>query len=242
MIMEEVEVMANSRAQVIGVIALCIIMLLSAVAKAGPPTDNKSLPSTKHGADQTVIESIADAHVIEGFPISNYGDIDCMRAGYDELVGVSEDKTARSLVFFELSKIPSGAAINSATLRLRLVESQGASVRRTVTTYRVSADWSEIMVTWDSAPAHQEAYGDTHILHGDWDWHEFDVTDLVKAWLDGTYPNYGIMIRGPETTGWDAAWRGFSTREGLYPPQLVVDYYVPTPVPVGRINLPLIMS
>jgi hypothetical protein len=32
------------------------------------------------------------------------------------------------------------------------------------------------------------------------------------------------MLRGPEASGSDSGWRGFSTREGPYRPQLVIDF------------------
>jgi len=52
----------------------------------------------------------------------------------------------------------------------------------------------------------------------------------VQGWVGGAYPNFGVMIRGPETAGPSSAWRAFSTREGDYAPQLVVTYGLPPAV------------
>jgi hypothetical protein len=69
-----------------------------------------------------------------------------------------------------------------------------------------------------------EAYGATGVTHGAWGWYSFDVTNLVRGWINGTLPNYGVMLRGPEWSGSDSSWKAFSTREGPYPPQLIITY------------------
>jgi hypothetical protein len=50
------------------------------------------------------------------------------------------------------------------------------------------------------------------------------VTALVRGWKNGTYPDNGIMLRGPEHSGVDSSWRGFSTREGSFTPKLTITY------------------
>ena len=46
-------------------------------------------------------------------------------------------------------------------------------------------------------------------------WIEWDVTDLVAAWLDGSVPERGFYLHGRNFV--------FSSREGASPPQLVID-------------------
>jgi len=59
--------------------------------------------------------------------------------------------------------------------------------------------------------------------------------------VNGTKANYGIMVRGPEQSGPDSSWRGFSTKEGPHPPQLVIKYTgsavsaAPTPTATGAV-------
>jgi hypothetical protein len=58
-----------------------------------------------------------------------------------------------------------------------------------------------------------------------WGWYTFDVTDVVRGWVDGSFPNYGLMVRGPESSGILGARLGFGTREFLYhEPYLEVTY------------------
>ncbi len=63
---------------------------------------------------------------------------------------------------------------------------------------------------------------------GTYEWITIDITDMVKAWLDGTYDNYGIGISKPGYDGYSWYW---STMEaGSTAPYLVVNTAA-TPVP-----------
>lgn len=147
-----------------------------------------------------------------------------MWAGYDDYLD-PDGKIVRSLVRFDLSGLPPGAQINSATLRLYLTGSWDYPNRyRTITTYRVGSGWAEMAVTWHNKPSCQEAYGSNSVKEDAWGWYDFNVTALVQAWVSGSQPNYGIMVRGPEHSGHDSSWRAFSTKEGASPPQLVINY------------------
>jgi hypothetical protein len=99
------------------------------------------------------------------------------------------------------------------------------------------APLDRIGVTWNSQPSFAEAYGSTSITSGAFGWQFFDVTNLVRGWVNGTLPNYGIMLRGPEVSGDDSSWRSFSTREGTYPPQLVISYPTAASVLQGNAGL-----
>jgi len=223
-----------------GIVLLCSLAILPLGVRADlpPETRGKSLqqapleaPAVRDPAagsvsvlEQRTLEPIADTYVLEGRPTENFGTNTDMWVGYDEY-GTPYRKTARSFVRFDTSTIPGNATINSATLRLYLVNSWDFPARvRTVTTYRVPGSWSETGLTWNNAPQPAEAYGEDDVRYGDFRWHEFDVTGLVSAWHGSTYANHGIMVRAPEVSGYDSSRRGFSTREGQYPPQLVVEY------------------
>lgn len=178
--------------------------------------------------DQKTLNAIADAVVLEGYPTNNFGNTTDMWAGYDEYLD-PYGKIARSLVKFNITNLPPGQIIMNATLRVYLVNSWDyPDTSRTITTYRITSNWSETNVNWNNKPGYASAYDSRSIVHGAWDWYEFDVTELVTAWYDGTYSNHGIMLRGPETSGADSSWRGFGTRESSYKPQLVVDFTGPS--------------
>ena len=183
----------------------------------------------QHGAlASTTFDSTADACILEGYPTLNVGSTSDMWAGYDDFLD-PDGEIVRSLVVFDLSTIPSGSTINSATFEAYLVDSYDYPNRyRDVTVYRITGSWSEGSVTWNNKPDYGGSYDSTSIKHGADVWCSWDVIDLVQEWVNGTYSNHGIMLRGPEQSGADSAWRSFSTREGPHPPRLVVDFTPPT--------------
>jgi hypothetical protein len=110
------------------------------------------------------------------------------------------------------------------TLTVGTVCEEGARPTRTITTYRIASAWSESTVTWNNKPSFSTAYGSAPVTHGAWGWYSFNVTNLVRGWINGTIPNNGVMLRGPEWSGPDSSWKSFSTREGPYRPRLIITY------------------
>lgn len=103
----------------------------------------------------------------------------------------------RGLLRFDLSEIPAGSTILAAHLYLNPVDSNNGQVN---SIYRVTTQWSEGTVTWNDP---------WNIPGGDYDptslYQNFDagssgcvtqvtVTNLVSDWVNGTYPNYGLLI------------------------------------------------
>lgn len=178
--------------------------------------------------DQQTFNPSADAVVLQGYPTLNFGSTIDMWVGYDDGL-IPNGMIARSLIKFDLTSLPLNQTISRATLRVYLISSRDfPNTNRTITAYRITSSWLESSITWNSAPGYGSAYGSESIRNDDFAWHEVDVTSLVAAWYSGTYPNYGIMLRGPEISGFDSSWRGFSTREGPFIPQLVVEYQSPS--------------
>ena len=110
----------------------------------------------------------------------------------------------RGLVKFNLSSIPANSTVTSATLYLNEKDRKSG---QTTYIYRVTSNWSESTVTWLN----------WSLLGGDFDsgtsYFTFipdqqdcmltmDITNLVQAWVNGTYPNYGLMLYsiGPNHT------------------------------------------
>ncbi len=66
---------------------------------------------------------------------------------------------------------------------------------QTITAHNVTADWVENVVTWNSfAGAFDPATLDSYVADGI-GFHRVDITALVQAWLNGTTPNYGILLQ-----------------------------------------------
>lgn len=173
----------------------------------------------------TQFYSTADATILKGASSKNFGSTADMWVGYDHCEGT---QIARSLVQFDLAAIPAGTQITQATLSLHLENSCDLRNRtHSVTVYRVNDPWTESSVTWNSKPGRGEAYGSASVHSRDWGRYSFDVTDLVRGWVNGSIPNYGLMVRGPESSGNDSARLGFLTRDmsgTTYAPYIRITY------------------
>ncbi|MFZ5916397.1 MAG: DNRLRE domain-containing protein [Chloroflexota bacterium] len=157
------------------------------------------------------------AEIHQGAASTNYATANSFKVG--QYSGVR-----RAVLLADLSALPPDVTIDSATLQVYHVESYDyPATSRTLTAYRISSWWTEHRVTWNNAPSCAEAYGSVSIGHGSWGWYAMDVTALVRAWLNGAYPNYGIMLRGSE----NEAYRAFSSDGTTTSPKLVIQYSLP---------------
>ncbi|MBI5852803.1 MAG: DNRLRE domain-containing protein [Planctomycetes bacterium] len=81
-----------------------------------------------------------------------------------------------------------------------------------VSVHRVTAPWAETGLTWQNKPANDPAVIATACV-GDSSgtgWKEADVTLLVHAWLMGTSPNFGFVVKDPSESNAGAARPGFA--------------------------------
>lgn len=83
-----------------------------------------------------------------------------------------------------------GAMIQSATLFVYVNTASG----QTAEAHRITAGWGELTVTWDNFHS-AYAPGVEGTFVGNAGWQSVDITALLKAWADGTYPNYGVLLR-----------------------------------------------
>ena len=82
-------------------------------------------------------------------------------------------------------------------------------------------------VNWNNQPGFTGQYGSVAVTSGNWGWFALDVTDLVRGWVNGSLPNYGVMLRANESPGDDSAQLGFLTRNVADPsfrPYLALTY------------------
>jgi len=184
-----------------------------------------------NSADSKTFKSVGDTTVMQGFPGTNFGSNVDMWAGYGNTL--DQVQTMRALVDFNFSTLPANVTVNSAILYLNMQISGDTGVNsRDISIYRVTGNWAENSVTWNSQPTFDNTVIATEsIEHLDFTLYSFDITSLVQGWANNTYPNQGLMIRGPETPS--TGFRGFDTREGSYKPQIVVSYTLPTSTPTN---------
>ncbi|MCA8943368.1 MAG: DNRLRE domain-containing protein [Planctomycetes bacterium] len=100
----------------------------------------------------------------------------------------STDGTRRILLNFDLTSL-GGHAIRSAKLRVHC--NVGT---KQVHVHRATSAWEQSTATWNNQPSF-DAQVEAVTTAFPSRWKEFDVTTLVRSWVDGQYPNEGVVLR-----------------------------------------------
>jgi hypothetical protein len=182
----------------------------------------------------------SDAYIDKYLPNVNYGSPGVLK---------SRRENYHTLLRFDLSPLPVGAEVLTATLGLYAYDVDSGSAVD-VEVYQVLRSWAEMEATWNRPQAGETWVGPgctdpgtdraavpctVRTLDGDERWYDFDVTSVVGEWAAGT-GNHGLLLAGtlaspPDTyyfraaDYWDADQR----------PKLVI-VYVPggdTPTPTA---------
>jgi len=198
--------------------------------REAPQREPQTLERTviPQGLVNSVIElpAEADAYIASEWPNQNFG-LGALYLGY-HLRGEDNFGAERVLLRFDvMGRIPPGAVINDARLRLHLsFSSPDDDVSMGTLLRRLGSPWNEkgtAGVTWASEPAWKEIWAEAEVGSAI-TWYEWDVTDLVEDWIAGTHPNHGMEIIGDERVQQrERAFYSRETTEQFYP-RLVVDY------------------
>ena len=102
----------------------------------------------------------------------------------------------------ELSFIlPSGATIASAKF---FIYQEYGPVGQAINVHRITSDWMECDlngVTWGNFGGAYDGSVVNSFTASTNSWRSVDITLLVKAWMEGTYPNYGLLLDDPSQLG-----------------------------------------
>lgn len=119
-----------------------------------------------------------------------------------------------SLVRFDLSSLPIGRTIVDAHLKLYCVRRSNTGAMF-VELYPVLRPWAELQATWvlarlgdpwgmagcDLAGVDRPAASHvTKLVTTSSEWHDWDVTGLVRSWVAAPSSNHGMLLRGTGTT------------------------------------------
>ncbi|MFC4853959.1 DNRLRE domain-containing protein [Actinophytocola glycyrrhizae] len=138
-----------------------------------------------------------DAQVWSDTPTTNFG------ARYELSVGTDPFGVAMSLLKFDLSVVPAGSSLTSASLRMYYDnELHNGATNVTMETRRITAAWAENSVTWSSFNrAYAAAQGSTvkqaNVTNT---WSEWDVRAIAQSWVSGSAPNHGLAVRSTNET------------------------------------------
>ena len=174
-----------------------------------------------------------DASINSFSSTSNYGD-------GDEAILNALITYKNQLIQFDLSSIPPEITIVSAQLQLYQISGAGTA---NIDLYRVSNSWIEGTKS-GSGPADGATWKTTDGTHawltngGDYDATKiastsvtgggnvtstWEVAALVQNWVDGKYPNYGMLLKSAGLASFTFASKEDTTAENR--PKLVVTYY-----------------
>lgn len=199
---------------------------------------------------EVVLPASADAFITNITPTTNYGSNVLLVDGDSSAVASAKYRTAMK---FDLSSIPAGSEIVSASLRLyehTAYNTLGVSAWD-VELFKLLVDWNEAQITWNvrqtgvswsTAGASEDGKDidatpfDTLTLDGVAqsgfvEWSGVGLLELVQAWVDGSTDNYGFMLAALDAESMGVAARVanlFHSSEATVSwlaPRLVVTYY-----------------
>lgn len=111
------------------------------------------------------------------------------------LTGCSTDEDSSSNIMGNTSVLapivlPEGASLESATMYIYVNQSNN----QPITVHRITAPWEEMTITWNNFGASYDPMMSAVFIADTLGWKSTDITGIVSSWLDGTYPDYGILI------------------------------------------------
>jgi len=176
-----------------------------------------SLQLTPIQASSTTVtlNPIADAFTWSSHPDTNYGGENYLTV---------DDGYKRIYIKFNLSSIPSGSVIISATLKLY----DYCTTSYEVCVYPASADWSESTITWNNQPDYNSSLQScsTTSSSATGSWVSWDVTDIVKEWIEGNLENHGFVLKASGSGSDQFRSKEYSSNK----PQLIIEYVEPNTV------------
>ncbi len=183
----------------IACLALPALLLLSSLAGQPPVRAQEIGPAAGPPASTAAtatLNAVADSYVNELVP-------DATAGGLTELyAGRLATGDRRELIRFDLSPIPAGSTIHSATLTLYAVFNMAAAsdapaAANQVYAVRNTASWKEATVSWNTRPATAAAADDTptKVDPGSAAQYDLAVTGAVRQWITNGATNNGFTLR-----------------------------------------------
>lgn len=157
-----------------------------------------------------------DTCVDQQYPSSNYYLSENLWTG-----GAFGTNAMRTYIKFDMPSGISASDITSAYLRIKKKE----HLTPTIKAYRVTSSWTSSGITWNNRPGYTSTNASDTISLYSGDWYSMDVTALVRNWINGTYTNYGFVLKEPSET--DSAQKTkFYSSDAPSPnkPELVINY------------------
>jgi len=217
-------------------VCFALVFLLSALlwacvwVRPGVPVVGLSSPTTLNPTGDTEMRFLT--------PNTNYGSGTTSYVGRDKQLNIFE-----LLLLFDVSSVPAGSTVTSATLGVYHVDMYGSEANFVLSAYRVIRVWTAAAATWNTATT-GVAWGTAGCANTTTDrsgtaeytrtvgyatmgvYLSGTVTSLVQGWVDGTYTNSGVLLTGSAV---DSAGIFNTVDNAANKPQLYVAYTEATP-------------
>lgn len=144
------------------------------------------------------VGNVADTKLRADQPNTNFGSLLTFVTG-DRVTGRTD------LLRFDVSSIPQGKTITSATVTLNEVSNIGPS---TIDVHQATAAWAESTVTWNSFASAYSSVVETSFSNGGAGYTgpvSFDLAPLVQAWTSGAIVNEGIVLNAVTNSTWSSS-------------------------------------
>src|SRR3989344_4423389 len=147
--------------------------------------------------------------------------------------GISEEldikKNGRNAIFeFDISSLPANSTIQGATLRLYATDVTEDDEAAEIPVYRITRSWEE--GTGDNVQTNDGAtwkYYDSQDVTDQDLWYEWDITQLVTNWYNGTYDNYGMLLLTESNNVGTKTFASSEHTNSSIRPQLILNYSTP---------------
>ena len=177
----------------------------------------------------------ADATVKSGSPNTNFGAESYLRLAYSNIDGPLEDAI---ILRFDLTGLPAGVVVDSASLDLYLGSASGAASQSLVVWY-VTGRWAEASVTWNNFPTVQSQFSLAWTMDNVvGQYKSRDITAWAQSWYSHPDENWGVFLRRATS---DSSYfeRVFESKDhNEWMPRLVVQYHVPETPTSTRTSAP----
>jgi len=210
----------------------------------GPANDiSRSLTRTNVPVYQPPAYALLQLQAGSGKDATLSGFSNSSNFGGDSLrVSLASGSPGNALVQFDVAEIPVGARVVSAQLQLYHTLTVAAGSDAGATVHQVNRDWLEGTqtgsgvadgVTWDTRDGSTDwttdggdydlsAVTGSAITAATDDWESWDITMLVQGWVDGSYPNNGLLLKGSGSL--DVSFASKENADPALHPKLSISY------------------
>lgn len=188
------------------------------------------------------VSTVADADIRQFDPNTPHGDEPSVVSG--QLGQNASFEIRRALMRFDLSQIPAGAVINSATLRVTVVRDPLSPVNSIFEIRRILQSWTETGVCWNSRTSAQTPWqvpgvtgsadsassASSAVAVGSVDFTDYTFSSTpalvadIQAWVNDPSVNFGWLLISEDEVSHFTARRFGSREDPANAPVLTVNY------------------